>query len=124
MNFCETCGQVLPGPVYELGRLRIDTTTDTATLDGAPFHLTHIEFTILAILGRRPGMPFSYDILIDALELDFLADPTKNLQVHISGLRRKLEGTGVSIPDQRSDPGLGIYRLVIENAHSSSASRI
>lgn len=115
MNFCETCGQVLPGPVYELGRLRIFVAFETALLDGFPVPLSHTEFTILSVLGRRPGMPFLLDTLIEQLGRARAEWPEDSIKTTISKLRKKLRGTGVAIPDGRSSRGQRTYCLIIDD---------
>jgi two-component system, OmpR family, response regulator RegX3 len=84
------------------GRLRIggidlDAAARTTTLDGAPLELTRKEFDLLALLMSQAGTVVSRERLIDEVwDVNWFGS-TKTLDVHVSGLRKKLG-------DDPSDP--------------------
>jgi two-component system response regulator RegX3 len=77
------------GPV-ELGELRLDPARRAVTLAGKPLELSRKEFDLLALLVREAGSVVSRERLIDEVwDVNWFGS-TKTLDVHVSGLRRKL----------------------------------
>jgi DNA-binding response OmpR family regulator len=67
------------------------------TLDGEPLELTRKEFDLLALLMGQAGTVVSRERLIDEVwDVNWFGS-TKTLDVHVSGLRKKLG-------DDPSDP--------------------
>ncbi len=70
--------------------LDVDLARHQVRVDGRPVELTALEFSLLAILARDPGVVVSRQGLLDgAWGRDFVADDHL-VDVHIANLRRKL----------------------------------
>jgi len=59
--------------------------------------LTSTEFRILHLLGRRPGWVFTRQQIIDAARGEDYAVTDRSVDVHISGLRKKLGPLGAQV---------------------------
>ena len=78
------------GPI-EIGSVRLDPARRTATLGGSPVELARKEFDLLALLMREAGTVVTRERLIDEVwDVNWFGS-TKTLDVHISGLRKKLD---------------------------------
>ena len=78
------------GPI-EIGDLRLDSERRTVEHRGEPVELTRKEFELLQRLMRDAGRVLTREQLIeDVWDMNWFGS-TKTLDVHISGLRRKLE---------------------------------
>jgi DNA-binding response OmpR family regulator len=86
------------GPTrIEIDGLELDASARTASLDGEPLELTRKEFDLLALLMSQAGSVVSRERLIDEVwDVNWFGS-TKTLDVHVSGLRKKLG-------DDPSDP--------------------
>jgi two-component system response regulator RegX3 len=85
-----------PGRLH-IGDLELDAPARTATLRGEPLELTRKEFDLLALLMGQAGAVVSRERLIDEVwDVNWFGS-TKTLDVHVSGLRKKLG-------DDPSDP--------------------
>jgi two-component system response regulator RegX3 len=74
----------------QIGGLELDASARTATLDGAPLELTRKEFDLLALLMGQAGTVVTRERLIDEVwDVNWFGS-TKTLDVHVSGLRKKL----------------------------------
>jgi two-component system, OmpR family, response regulator RegX3 len=74
----------------EVGELRLDAGRRSATLAGAELDLTRKEFELLELLMREAGSVITRERLIDEVwDVNWFGS-TKTLDVHVSGLRRKL----------------------------------
>ena len=73
-----------------VGGLRLDPARHEVSLDGEPLDLTRKEFEVLQLLMRNAGAVVSRDQLIDEVWDVNWFGPTKTLDVHVSGLRKKL----------------------------------
>ena len=62
----------MPAPAYEVGDLRVDVARRIVWVGREKRHLPQQEFDILAAMARRPGIVFSHDDLLDAIETDAL----------------------------------------------------
>jgi DNA-binding response OmpR family regulator len=78
--------------LLHVGGLELDVARHTATVDGRPLQLTRSEFRLLALLASEPGRDFTRDELVRHLwQSEFVGD-RRAIDVHISNLRKKLEG--------------------------------
>src|SRR3954447_2590323 len=74
----------------EVGDVRLDPATRTVTKAGAPLDVTRKEFDLLALLMRSAGAVVTRERLIDEVwDVNWFGS-TKTLDVHVSGLRKKL----------------------------------
>ena len=73
-----------------VGGLRLDPARHEVSLEGEALDLTRKEFEVLQLLMRNAGAVVSRDQLIDEVWDVNWFGPTKTLDVHVSGLRKKL----------------------------------
>ncbi|MEA2362377.1 MAG: two-component system, OmpR family, response regulator RegX3 [Thermoleophilaceae bacterium] len=74
----------------EIGPLRLDRARRSAMLDGHELDLTRKEFELLELLMSEAGSVITRERLIDEVwDVNWFGS-TKTLDVHVSGLRRKL----------------------------------
>ena len=77
------------GP-QQIGAVELDPSARTVTLRGTPLELTRKEFDLLALLMGQAGTVVSRERLIDEVwDVNWFGS-TKTLDVHVSGLRKKL----------------------------------
>ena len=75
-----------------VGVLRMDLLRRTVTRNGEPVDLLPTEWRLLEYMMRHPGQVLTRTMLLERV-WDFAFDPTTNVvDVHVSRLRRKLEG--------------------------------
>ncbi|MEO7334857.1 MAG: response regulator transcription factor, partial [Gemmatimonadales bacterium] len=79
-------GTAAPGP----GDLEVDLGRRRVTVDEKPVVLTYLEFEILAVLARDPGVVVSRQQLLDRVWGPEYAGDDHLLDVHVGKLRRKL----------------------------------
>lgn len=93
--------------VRSFGRITIDLLKHKVVVDGKNIFLTAIEFAILEFLSRSPGRVYSRDQILDNVWKDgkFIID--RAVDVHVRGLRKKLQNGADSIETVR---GVG-YRF-------------
>jgi two-component system response regulator RegX3 len=73
-----------------IGDLDLDPSARMVSLDGEPLDLTRKEFDLLALLMGHAGSVLSRERLIDEVwDVNWFGS-TKTLDVHVSGLRKKL----------------------------------
>jgi two-component system alkaline phosphatase synthesis response regulator PhoP len=84
-------GESAPARVLRSGELVVDETTRTVSLRGAPVHLTHTEFDLLALLMAAPGRVFTRAQLVERLADSGFVGAERTLNVHVRNLRAKLE---------------------------------
>jgi DNA-binding response OmpR family regulator len=84
-------GESAPARVLRSGELVVDETTRTVSLRGAPVHLTHTEFDLLALLMAAPGRVFTRAQLVERLAGNGFVGAERTLNVHVRNLRAKLE---------------------------------
>ncbi len=90
-------GETAPSPganetaaALQVGDLHLDASKRRATLDGDELDLTRKEFELLELLMREAGSVITRERLIDEVwDVNWFGS-TKTLDVHVSGLRRKL----------------------------------
>jgi two-component system response regulator RegX3 len=73
-----------------IGELRIDAAGRTATLAGEPVELSRKEFDVLHLLASEAGRVVTRERLLEEVWDTTWFGSTKTLDVHVSGLRRKL----------------------------------
>jgi len=95
----------------DLGRLRLDLSARTASVDGRPLDLSAKEFSLLEVLALEPGTTFSRTRLAERL-YDEESDRDSNvIDVFVARVRRKLEAAGLDGAGVlRTQRGAG-YRL-------------
>ena len=97
-------------PVLEIGPIRIDQSRHEVTVDGAPVHLTPIEFRLLAVLARHAGKVMTHRQLLLEVWGPASTQQTHYLRVHMAALRRKLERDAARPRWLTTEAGVG-YRL-------------
>lgn len=80
-----------------LAGLEIDVNRRSATSDGAVLPLTATEFDLLALLARHAGSVVTREQILDALWGDAFLASSRSLDVHLTGLRAKLQKPGFII---------------------------
>ncbi len=91
------------------GDLAVDLRRHSVTLDGRTVDLTNIEFDMLALLSREPGVVVTRQQLLDRVwGADFVGDEHV-VDVHLGNLRRKLGEGGVQPSRIETVRGVG-YR--------------
>jgi DNA-binding response OmpR family regulator len=85
-----------PEEPIEIGPLRLDRAARSAALDGSELDLTRREFDLLELLMAEAGSVVRRERLIDEVwDVNWFGS-TKTLDVHVSGLRRKLGDASAS----------------------------
>ncbi len=91
-------------PKVRIGQLEFDTTTRLASIGDQPLALTPRELAVLEVLLSRSGRPVAREALFEKV-FDFDTDArVEAIEIYVSRLRKKLEGSGVVINTLR---GLG-----------------
>src|SRR5205807_220825 len=73
-----------------IGAVELDPAARTATMDHKPLELTRKEFDLLALLMGHAGSVVTRERLIDEVwDVNWFGS-TKTVDVHVSGLRKKL----------------------------------
>ncbi len=80
--------------MIQRGSLIIDLTRRTVNCAGDSISLTATEFKLLQFFATRPGRVFSRSELIDGVLGRDVAVEDRTIDVHITGLRKKLGGCG------------------------------
>jgi len=81
-----------PGIKFEVNGISIDPGTRDVTRDGVPVEVTTFEFDILETLMRAAGRVVSRDDLMEELYGRKATPFDRSVDMHISHLRKKLEG--------------------------------
>jgi two-component system response regulator CpxR len=81
-----------PGVKFEVNGISIDPGTRDVTRDGTPVEVTTFEFDILETLMRAAGRVVSRDDLMEELYGRKATPFDRSVDMHISHLRKKLEG--------------------------------
>lgn len=81
-----------PGIKFEVNGISIDPGTRDVTRDGIPVEVTTFEFDILETLMRAAGRVVSRDDLMEELYGRKATPFDRSVDMHISHLRKKLEG--------------------------------
>ncbi|MEW1950417.1 response regulator transcription factor [Pseudarthrobacter sp902506025] len=83
--------------VIVLDDVAIDLNRRTASKAGSPLALTATEFELLALLARHAGSVVTREQILDALWGDAFLASSRSLDVHLTGLRAKLQKPGFII---------------------------
>ena len=78
----------------QVGTLVVDGKSHTATLDGAPMHLTRKEFELLSVLVSNPGRAFSREFLVERIWGTDFDGFDRAVDTHVTRLRKKLGTLG------------------------------
>ena len=105
-------GSLVSPEVIELAGLRLNPQTQQAWANGVPVDLTQTEFAILELLMRSPGQVVSRDAISGVLHQRDATAYERSVDVHMSHLRRKLEGQGQFVI--RTVRGVGYVLAAIE----------
>jgi two-component system response regulator CpxR len=92
----------------EVNGIALDPGTRQVLRDGAPVETTTLEFQILEMLMRASGRVVSRDALMEALYNRKATPFDRSIDMHVSHLRRKLEG---ELPLIKTIRGVG-YQFV------------
>ena len=76
---------------FTSGDISIDTAAREAWVDGAPLHLTTVEFALLEALVRNAGRALTREYLTGTALGRKLGAFDRSVDVHISNLRKKLD---------------------------------
>jgi two-component system KDP operon response regulator KdpE len=99
-------------PVFTSGRLKIDITSRTVTVDDQEIKLTVTEYSLLSLFARNAGKVLTHSYISRQIWSNPYADNAQILRVHIGQIRKKIE-RDPSIPELLiTEPGVG-YRLKI-----------
>lgn len=103
----EASSSIQSDKVRVFGDLTIDLLKHKVTFKGEKIALTSLEFNILEFLSRSPGRAYNRDQILDGVwkEGKYIVD--RAVDVHIRGLRKKLDGAADVVETVR---GIG-YRF-------------
>lgn len=73
-----------------IGELRIDLRGHCASLKGEPLELSKLEFDLLSALAQHPGMAWPRERLLERVWGSGFPGTERVVDVHITGLRKKL----------------------------------
>lgn len=99
--------------VLIIGPLQIDAANHSATLSGAPLHLTRREFDLLWMLACHRGRLVTQEMILRTLWGPAHSDDSQYLRVYIRQLRQKLQDDAANPRFIFTEPGLG-YRIADE----------
>lgn len=74
----------------EAGELRLDLRARRVTLAGAALDLSRLEYDLLATLAQHPGLVWTRERLLERVWGEDFPSTARVVDVHITGLRRKL----------------------------------
>ncbi len=83
-------GDAPSDPEIVVGKLRVNPATRTALLGDEPLTLTPVEFDLLASLARASGRVKTREALLEEIRERDYEVFDRSIDVHISGLRKKL----------------------------------
>ncbi|MBF6337347.1 response regulator transcription factor [Nocardia abscessus] len=81
--------------VVVTGDVRVDLGARVVEVAGAPVSLTQKEFELVEALVERPGAAVSRQLLMDRIWGDAFVAVSRSLDVHMAGLRAKLNRPGL-----------------------------
>lgn len=96
--------------VIEVGPIRIDQPRHEVSIEGAPVHLTPIEFKLLVELARNAGRVVTHRQLLRDVWGPNAQETSHYLRVHVAALRRKIERNPAQPQWLVTEAGVG-YRL-------------
>jgi two-component system KDP operon response regulator KdpE len=75
-----------------IGGVALDLVRHSATVDGRPVALTPTEFRLVSLLSSDPERVFSREEIMRHLWQSAFVGDTRNVDVHVRNVRRKIEG--------------------------------
>lgn len=99
----------------EIGELRIDPSSYQVTRDGKPIQLTTLEFRLLHFLASQPNRMFSRDQLLEHVWGTKQVVIRRNVDTHISRLRKRIELNPEEPVHLKSLRGVGYMFEIREN---------
>ena len=78
-------------PVLRFGQVSVDLSRRVVERDGAPVHLTPIEYRLLTHLAAQPDRVITHQQLLKAVWGPGHAEDTHYVRVHMANLRKKVE---------------------------------
>jgi DNA-binding response OmpR family regulator len=100
--------RIRPDQTVTVGQVTVDPASRQASLGGRPLDLRPKEFDLLLTLLEHQGLVMSRDQLLDLVWGYDFPGGTRTVDAHISHLRTRLQGSGVTIETHR---GIG-YKLL------------
>lgn len=97
--------------VLTFGRVRVDLARRVVERDGAPLHLTPIEYKLLTVLAAQPERVVTHRQLLQAVWGPGHAEDTHYVRVHMANLRKKVEDDASRPAHLLTEAGVG-YRFV------------
>ncbi|WP_330180880.1 response regulator transcription factor [Nocardia sp. NBC_01503] len=96
-NVTRRAGQLTAAParIVETGDVRVDLSAHRVEVAGADIGLTPKEFELVAALVERPGAAVSRQVLMDRIWGDAFVAVSRSLDVHMTGVRAKLDRPGL-----------------------------
>jgi len=85
-----TAPRSAPGTPYGANGLELDEARRQVRVDGSPVELTALEFNLLAVLAREPGVVVARPALLEQVWGAAYAADDHLIDVHVANLRRKL----------------------------------
>ena len=77
--------------IKRFGRLEIDTSSMTASIDGKQCVLTAYQFQLLEIMSRSSGRVLTRDFLMNELQGNDMEAFDRSIDVHVSRIRSEIE---------------------------------
>jgi two-component system KDP operon response regulator KdpE len=102
-----------PSAVISFGGVRVDLAKRTVEKDGAPLHLTPIEYRLLTSLLASPGCVLTHRQLLKAVWGPSHAEDAHYVRVYMGALRKKIEADPARPRHILTETGVG-YRFVTE----------
>jgi len=99
------------GPVFEVGKVRLDVAKHRVLVDGVEVKLTPKEFDLLALLVSNHGRIVTHRQLLRELWGEAHEDDTQYLRVYVGQLRQKLGDDPAEPQFIGNEPGIG-YRFI------------
>ncbi len=97
--------------ILTIGPLRIDAADHSASMRGAPLHLTRREFDLLWMLASHHGRLVTQAMILRAIWGPAHAEDSQYLRVYIRQLRQKLGDDAANPQFIATEPGIG-YRFL------------
>jgi two-component system KDP operon response regulator KdpE len=102
-----------PSTVVSFGGVKVDLAKRTVEKDGAPLHLTPIEYRLLTSLLASPGCVLTHRQLLKAVWGPSHAEDAHYVRVYMGQLRKKIEADPARPQHILTEAGVG-YRFVAE----------
>lgn len=97
--------------VYDNGALHIDYAGGCVTMNGAPVHLTPIEYRLLCVLAKNTGKVLTHNYILKEVWGNALTSDLPSLRVFMATLRKKIEPNPAKPVYIQTHIGVG-YRMI------------